>query len=112
MLKMSTTAHLPPFVFDSRLVSASSVALSSGTFITSAFGQNLVSGLEHVPGLLFASVLGSACLGAGVYRKLDSMLTKVRLFAGSVRCESRSWGWPFIIVTGFSPNRQTDQSSH
>jgi hypothetical protein len=31
------------------------VALSSGTFITSAFGQNLVSGLEHIPGLLFVS---------------------------------------------------------
>jgi hypothetical protein len=48
-----------------------------------------VSGLENVPGLLFGSVVGSACLGAAVYRKLDSMLTKVRAHAGSVSQDVR-----------------------
>jgi uncharacterized membrane protein YgcG len=48
-----------------------SVSLTSGAFVTSAFGQNLVSGLEGVPGLLWGVTAGGVGLGFGMYRFLD-----------------------------------------
>ena len=53
-------------------MSVISVALTSATFVTSAFGQNLSSGLaiEGMPGLLFAMTAGSGALGFWVYNQM------------------------------------------
>jgi hypothetical protein len=53
-------------------MSVISVALTSATFVTSAFGQNLSSGLaiEGTPGLLFAMTAGSGALGFWVYNQM------------------------------------------
>jgi hypothetical protein len=59
-------------------MSVMSVALSSGTFITSAFGQNLAIGfgLESMPGSLALATAASVALCVGVYRQLDKLQTK------------------------------------
>ena len=57
-------------------MSVISVALTSATFVTSAFGQNLSSGLaiESMPGLLFAMTAGSGALGFWVYNQMHQFV--------------------------------------
>jgi hypothetical protein len=54
-------------------MSVISVALTSATFVTSAFGQNLSSGLmlEGTPGLLFVMTASSGALGYWVYNQMN-----------------------------------------
>ena len=48
-----------------------SVSFTTATFITSAFGQNLFSGLEHIPGLFYLVTGCSGLVGYSVYRYID-----------------------------------------
>jgi hypothetical protein len=52
------------------------VSLSAATFVTSAFGANLASGLEGVPGLLWLAAAASATMGAATYRYFDATIIR------------------------------------
>lgn len=52
------------------------VAVSTATFVTSAFGMNLPSALEGVPGLFYVATGTSALLGVYFYRLVDRFLIR------------------------------------